>query len=132
VACHLPSLPRAIPAYYVLCTSEASSNLARYDGVRYGLRVPGEDLETMYARTRAAGFGPEVKRPHLLGTFALRKGYAERYYGRATELRAQLRHELEEAFERCDVLAMPTAPTVAWKARREAQRPARDVRRGRA
>jgi len=113
VPLELPALALAVPAYYVLAAAEASSNLARYDGVRYGLRS-GEDGAWLDA-TRAAGFGPEVRRRVLLGTFVLSSGYAEAWYGRAARVRSRLRAELAEAFRSVDLLAGPTAPAPAFR-----------------
>jgi aspartyl-tRNA(Asn)/glutamyl-tRNA(Gln) amidotransferase subunit A len=112
----LPLGELAIPCYYVLSTAEAASNLARFDGVRYGTRVEGDGtLDGMFAATRAAGFGPEVKRRILLGTFVLSRGYAEAWYRRAQALRAELAAEFRRAFEACDLIATPTSPTPAWR-----------------
>src|SRR5262249_31207235 len=105
------SLPRtgiAIPVYYLIATAEASSNLARYDGVRYGVREAARSLEEMYRRTRSAGFGAEVKRRILLGTYALSAGYYDAYYRKAQQARTLLRREFEEAFREVDVLVAPT------------------------
>jgi aspartyl-tRNA(Asn)/glutamyl-tRNA(Gln) amidotransferase subunit A len=104
-----------ISAYYLIAPAEASSNLARYDGVRYGIRVDGDDVGTMNARTREAGFGPEVKRRIMLGTYALSAGYYDAYYGRAQRLRTLIIREFDEVYERCDVLIGATAPTVAFE-----------------
>ncbi len=113
----LPSTRYAVAAYYVLATAEASSNLARFDGVRYGLRDerPGDTLEGMYARTRGAGFGAEVKRRILLGTFVLSSGYYDAYYLRAQRARAIIRAEFERAFASVDAIVTPTSPTVAFE-----------------
>jgi len=112
----LPHAKYAIPTYYVIATAEASSNLARFDGVAYGQRVEGDgSLQSMFAATRDAGFGREVKRRILLGTYALSAGYQDEWYGRATRARTLLRRDYEEAFKRCDVLAAPTSPTVAFR-----------------
>ena len=111
----LPHTRYAIPAYYLLATAEASSNLARYDGVRYGLREPAGSLEEMYRRTRSAGFGPEVRRRILLGTFALSAGYYDAYYLKAQQVRTLLRHDFAEAFREVDILLTPTAPTPAFR-----------------
>jgi aspartyl-tRNA(Asn)/glutamyl-tRNA(Gln) amidotransferase subunit A len=111
----LPHTDFAIAAYYLIATAEASSNLARYDGVRYGLRVPSENLNAMYSRTRAAGFGAEVKRRIMLGTYALRAGYYDAYYLRAQKVRTLIKRDFEQAFKVCDVIATPTSPTVAFK-----------------
>ncbi len=110
----VPELLHGLSAYYVVAPAEASSNLARYDGVRYGLRVEGEDVETMNARTRAAGFGPEVKRRVMLGTYALSAGYYEAYYGQAQRVRAVVARAFARAYERADVLLSPTSPSVAF------------------
>src|SRR5206468_1168135 len=108
----------AIPVYYVVATAEASSNLARFDGVRYGFRAhigPQDDLRTMYGRTRAGGFGAEVKRRIMLGTYVLSAGYYDAYYLKAQQVRTLIRRDYEQAFERVDVVAMPTSPTAAIK-----------------
>jgi aspartyl-tRNA(Asn)/glutamyl-tRNA(Gln) amidotransferase subunit A len=112
----LPTAGAAIPVYYLVATAEASSNLARYDGVRYGFRATGtDDLLTMYARTRARGFGPEVKRRIVLGTYVLSAGYYDAYYLKAQQVRTLIRRDYEEAFTRVDVVAMPTTPTAAFR-----------------
>lgn len=110
----LPRLGQALPAYYLIATAEASSNLARYDGVRFGLRVDDPRLEAMMARSRAAGFGDEVQLRILLGTFALRAGYHDELYGRATRVRTLVRQDFAAAFARCDVIATPTSPVPAF------------------
>jgi len=112
----LPHTKYAIPTYYVIATAEASSNLARYDGVRYGYRTaqPGT-LSEMYRRTRDQGFGPEVKRRIMLGTYALSAGYYDAYYLKAQKVRTLLAKDFEQAFERVDVIATPTTPTPAFK-----------------
>jgi aspartyl-tRNA(Asn)/glutamyl-tRNA(Gln) amidotransferase subunit A len=110
----LPLTAHGIAVYYIVAPSEASSNLARYDGVRYGLRGDGDAVEEMFARTRGEGFGAEVKRRIILGTFALSSGYHEAYYGRAQKVRAAMRHEMEECFRRVDLLVSPTTPTAAF------------------
>jgi aspartyl-tRNA(Asn)/glutamyl-tRNA(Gln) amidotransferase subunit A len=112
---HLPHAPHALAAYYVLAPAEASSNLARFDGVRYGLRSNGPDLLDMYTRTRHDGFGAEVKRRIMLGTYALSSGYYEAYYGRAQRVRTKISEDFREAFGVVDFLVTPTAPTVAFK-----------------
>jgi len=109
-AVELPSQRYAIPTYYLIATSEASSNLARYDGTRYGFREEGEDLLSMYARTRGKGFGREVKRRILLGTFALSAGYAEAFYLRALKVRRMILEDFARAFEEVDILLAPTTP----------------------
>jgi aspartyl-tRNA(Asn)/glutamyl-tRNA(Gln) amidotransferase subunit A len=109
----LPHARYAIPVYYLVCTAEASSNLARYDGVKYGYRAPlGRDdsLKTMYSRSRDQGFGPEVKRRIMLGTYVLSAGYYDAYYLKAQQVRTLLRRDYEQAFARVDVVAMPTSP----------------------
>jgi aspartyl-tRNA(Asn)/glutamyl-tRNA(Gln) amidotransferase subunit A len=112
----LPNTDYGIAVYYILAPAEASSNLARYDGVKYGLRTPGaRDLIDMSGRTRAAGFGTEVKRRIMLGTYALSAGYYEAYYGRAQKVRTLVRRDFEAAFARVDLIVAPTTPNVAFK-----------------
>jgi aspartyl-tRNA(Asn)/glutamyl-tRNA(Gln) amidotransferase subunit A len=112
----LPHLEYAIAVYYILAPSEASSNLGRYDGVRYGLRADGGgDLESLYKKTREAGFGPEVKRRIMLGTFALSAGYYDAYYNRAMKIRELLRRDFARAFAEVDLIALPTSPVPAFK-----------------
>ncbi|MFB3738078.1 MAG: Asp-tRNA(Asn)/Glu-tRNA(Gln) amidotransferase subunit GatA [Candidatus Velamenicoccus archaeovorus] len=111
----LPHTDYALSAYYLIAPSEASSNLARYDGVRYGLRVEGHDSVEMMTRTRGAGFGPEVKRRIMLGTYALSAGYYEAYYGQAQKVRTLVIRDYEAAFERFDLLVSPTSPTTAFR-----------------
>jgi aspartyl-tRNA(Asn)/glutamyl-tRNA(Gln) amidotransferase subunit A len=111
----LPASPYGLAAYYVLAPSEASSNLARYDGVRYGLRVPGENIVEMYSKTRAAGFGSEVKRRIMLGTYALSSGYYDAYYLKALKVRRLIKQDYDKAFEKVDVIATPTAPNPAFR-----------------
>jgi aspartyl-tRNA(Asn)/glutamyl-tRNA(Gln) amidotransferase subunit A len=114
--CRLPrSVEYGLPCYYLIAPSEASSNLARYDGIRYGLRVEAEDVRTMYERTRDTGFGDEPKRRIMLGTYALSAGYYEAYYGQAQKVRTVIREEHEAAFEQFDILVSPTSPTVAFE-----------------
>jgi aspartyl-tRNA(Asn)/glutamyl-tRNA(Gln) amidotransferase subunit A len=124
---HAVSLPHsrfAIPVYYLIATAEASSNLARFDGVRYGFRAPdAENLDDMYDRTRDLGFGAEVKRRIMLGTYVLSAGYYDAYYLKAQQVRTLLRRDYESAFERCDVVAMPTTPTPAFKIGEKADDP---------
>jgi aspartyl-tRNA(Asn)/glutamyl-tRNA(Gln) amidotransferase subunit A len=111
----LPHAPHALSAYYVLAPAECSSNLARFDGVRYGMRAGGAaDLLDMYTRTRHDGFGPEVKRRIMLGTYALSSGYYDAYYGRAQRVRTKIAEDFAAAFERVDFILTPTAPTVAF------------------
>jgi aspartyl-tRNA(Asn)/glutamyl-tRNA(Gln) amidotransferase subunit A len=113
-----PSFEYALPAYYLIAPSECSSNLARFDGMRYGLRT-GDDgehgVEQVMALTRAAGFGPEVKRRIMLGTYALSAGYYDAYYGQAQKVRTLIRRDFEAAYEKADVLISPTTPTVAFE-----------------
>ncbi len=112
----LPHTEYAIPAYYLIATAEASSNLARYDGIKYGLRAAENDgLLAMYQRTRAAGFGTEVKRRIMLGTYALSAGYYDAYYLKAQKVRTLVRRDFEQAFATRDVLLTPTAPTTAFR-----------------
>ncbi len=111
----LPHTGYAIAAYYLLATAEASANLARYDGIRYGLRVNAEDNIALYETTRAQGFGPEVKRRIMLGTFALSAGYYDAYYLKAQKVRTLIRKDFERAFDKCDLIVTPVAPTTAFK-----------------
>jgi len=111
----LPHSPYSLAAYYVLAPSEASSNLARYDGVRYGLRVSGENIVEMYSKTRAAGFGPEVKRRIMLGTYALSSGYYDAYYLKALKVRRLIKQDYDQAFEKVDIIVTPTVPNPAFK-----------------
>ncbi|MEW6323406.1 MAG: Asp-tRNA(Asn)/Glu-tRNA(Gln) amidotransferase subunit GatA [Acidobacteriota bacterium] len=122
----LPHARYAIPVYYLIATAEASSNLARYDGVRYGFRAPidrGASLQEMYDRTRDAGFGAEVKRRIMLGTYALSAGYYDAYYLKAQQVRTLVRRDYEQAFERVDVVAMPTTPGPAFRLGEKADDP---------
>jgi aspartyl-tRNA(Asn)/glutamyl-tRNA(Gln) amidotransferase subunit A len=112
----LPHAEHALSAYYVIAPAEASSNLARYDGVRYGLRRDAEEgLLEMYTHTRHDGFGDEVKRRILIGTYALSSGYYDAYYGRAQQVRTKISDDFRAAFARCDLIATPTAPTTAFR-----------------
>jgi aspartyl-tRNA(Asn)/glutamyl-tRNA(Gln) amidotransferase subunit A len=114
--CRLPHAPHALSAYYLIAPAEASANLARFDGVRYGLRVDGDaDLITMYERTRSAGFGEEVKRRIMLGTYALSSGYYEAYYGTALKVRTKISEDFREAFSHFDLIATPTSPWIAFE-----------------
>jgi aspartyl-tRNA(Asn)/glutamyl-tRNA(Gln) amidotransferase subunit A len=115
VPLHMPHTDYAIAAYYIIATAEASSNLARYDGVRYGLRVPGSTLIDMYRKTRERGFGPEVKRRIMLGTYALSAGYYDAYYLRAQKVRALIARDFADAFQKVDAIVTPTAPTPAFR-----------------
>jgi aspartyl-tRNA(Asn)/glutamyl-tRNA(Gln) amidotransferase subunit A len=111
----MPHTDYAIAAYYIIATAEASSNLARYDGVRYGLREPGGTLIEMYRKTRECGFGPEVKRRIMLGTYALSAGYYDAYYLRAQKVRALIAQDFADAFQKVDAIITPTAPMPAFK-----------------
>ena len=112
----LPHTDYAIAVYYLVATAEASSNLARYDGVKYGYRASNNsNLLEMYCKSRDEGFGPEVKRRIMLGTYALSAGYYEAYYKKASQVRTLIKNDFEEAFKRCDVIITPTSPTPAFK-----------------
>jgi len=111
----LPSLSYALTAYYLIAPAEASSNLARFDGVRYGLRVTAPDTNAMYGATRAEGFGDEVKRRIMLGTYALSAGYYDAYYGKALKVRRLIAQDFERAYQSVDVILTPTSPVVAFK-----------------
>jgi aspartyl-tRNA(Asn)/glutamyl-tRNA(Gln) amidotransferase subunit A len=114
--CRLPHAPHALSAYYLIAPAEASANLARFDGVRYGLRVGGDGgLVSMYEATRAAGFGPEVKRRIMLGTYALSSGYYDAYYGTAQRVRTKISDDFRAAFERFDFVVTPTSPWTAFE-----------------
>ena len=115
VAIRMAHTDYAIATYYIVATAEASSNLARYDGVRYGLRVSGNTLMDMYRKTREQGFGPEVKRRIMLGTYALSAGYYDAYYLRAQKVRALIARDFSQAFEQVDAIITPTTPTAAFK-----------------
>jgi aspartyl-tRNA(Asn)/glutamyl-tRNA(Gln) amidotransferase subunit A len=110
----LPHTKYALPVYYVIAPAECSSNLARYDGVRYGLRVEGDDLNATYENTRAEGFGEEVKRRIMIGTYALSSGYYDAYYIKAQKVRRLISEDFTKAYEKCDVLLTPTAPSAAF------------------
>ena len=112
---HMPHTDYAIATYYIIATAEASSNLARYDGVRYGLRAPGGTLMEMYRRTREKGFGAEVKRRIVLGTYALSAGYYDAYYLRAQKVRSLIARDFADAFQKVDAIVTPTAPTPAFR-----------------
>ncbi len=112
----LPNAEHGLSAYYIIGPAEASSNLARFDGIRYGYRVDDpEDVLDLYMRTRAEGFGPETIRRVMLGTYALSAGYYDAYYGQAQKARTLIKRDFTEAFERFDVLITPTSPTTAFK-----------------
>ncbi len=110
----LPHTKYALPTYYIVAPAEASSNLARYDGVRFGLRVPGNSIEELYENTRAAGFGAEVRRRILIGTYVLSAGYYDAYYLKAQQVRALIARDFTDAYKRCDVILTPTAPSPAF------------------
>jgi aspartyl-tRNA(Asn)/glutamyl-tRNA(Gln) amidotransferase subunit A len=111
----MPHTDFAIATYYIIATAEASSNLARYDGVRYGLRAPGSTLSEMYRKTREKGFGPEVKRRIMLGTYVLSAGYYDAYYLRAQKVRSLIARDFSDAFQKVDAIITPTAPTPAFR-----------------
>lgn len=112
----LPHAKYSIPTYYIVATAEASSNLARFDGVRYGFRAEeAETLREMYLKSRALGFGPEVKRRIMLGTYVLSSGYYDAYYDKALRVRTLIERDFQKAFEECDVIAMPASPTTAFR-----------------
>lgn len=111
----LPHTEYALPVYYIIGPAEASANLARFDGVRYGLRVEDEDLIEMFKRTRGEGFGAEVKRRIMIGTYALSAGYYDAYYGQAQKVRTLIRRDFETAFEQVDLIAAPSTPTTAFR-----------------
>jgi len=113
--CRLPHAAHALSAYYVLAPAEASSNLARYDGVRYGLRADDGGLVGMYTRTRSEGFGTEVKRRIMLGTYSLSSGYYDAYYGRAQRVRTKIADDFRSVFEEFDFVVTPTSPSVAFE-----------------
>ena len=110
----LPTADYGLATYYLIAPAECSSNLARFDGVRYGLRVSGDDVRAMYDNTRAAGFGPEVKRRILIGTYALSSGYYDAYYVRAQKARTLIARDFERAFAQCDLIACPAASCAAF------------------
>lgn len=111
----LPHTDYAVAAYYIIATAEASSNLARYDGMRYGFRAPAKELTATYMKTRQQGFGQEVKRRIMLGTYVLSAGYYDAYYLKAQKVRALIKGDFDEAFKECDVILTPTAPTTAFR-----------------
>jgi aspartyl-tRNA(Asn)/glutamyl-tRNA(Gln) amidotransferase subunit A len=115
VEIHMPHTDYAIAVYYIIATAEASSNLARYDGVRYGLRVPDDSLLAMYRKTRGAGFGPEVKRRIVLGTYVLSAGYYDAYYLKGQKVRALIAQDFRDALTKVDVIVTPTSPVPAFK-----------------
>jgi aspartyl-tRNA(Asn)/glutamyl-tRNA(Gln) amidotransferase subunit A len=111
----LPHTDYALPVYYLIAPAEASANLARYDGVRYGLRIVGNSLEDTYKQTRGQGFGPEVKRRIMLGTYALSAGYYDAYYLKAQKVRTLIKGDFDRAFQQVDVIVTPTSPTTAFR-----------------
>ncbi|MFQ5684564.1 MAG: Asp-tRNA(Asn)/Glu-tRNA(Gln) amidotransferase subunit GatA [Candidatus Binatia bacterium] len=119
----LPHTEYAVSVYYIIATAEASSNLARYDGMKYGYRAPAKDLVETYTKTRQEGFGPEVKRRIMLGTYALSAGYYDAYYLKAQKVRALIKKDFEEVFKTCDAILTPTAPTTAFKIGEKTQDP---------
>jgi aspartyl-tRNA(Asn)/glutamyl-tRNA(Gln) amidotransferase subunit A len=119
----LPHTEYAIATYYIIATAEASANLARFDGIRYGARVDGAEPVELYSKTRGAGFGPEVKRRIILGTYVLSSGYYDAYYLRAQKVRTLIRNDFLKAFERVDALVTPTSPTAAFKIGEKADDP---------
>jgi aspartyl-tRNA(Asn)/glutamyl-tRNA(Gln) amidotransferase subunit A len=112
---NLPHTEYALPVYYLIAPAEASANLARYDGIRYGPRIPGEEMWDIFRNTRGKKFGPEVKRRIMLGTYALSAGYYDAYYGQAQKVRTLIKQDFETAFEQVDVIAAPVAPTTAFR-----------------
>ncbi len=110
----LPHTKYALPAYYIIAPAEASSNLARYDGVRYGIRENGEDIADMYAQTRGQGFGAEVRRRIMIGTYVLSAGYYDAYYRKALQVRRLISEDFTKAYEACDLLLTPTTPSAAF------------------
>ena len=119
----MPNLPYALPVYYIICPAEVSTNLARLDGIRYGLSVPADTIGEVYTKTRGAGFGPEVRRRTLIGTFVLSSGYADAYYRKARSVRELIRQDFASVFETVDAVAMPTAPGPAFRIGEKASDP---------
>jgi len=119
----LPHTKYALPAYYIIAPAEASSNLARYDGVRYGLRVEAESLDEMYAKTRAAGFGEEVQRRIMIGTYVLSAGYYDAYYLKAQRVRRLIRDDFDTVFQTVDAILTPATPTAAFAVGRKVDDP---------
>lgn len=111
----LPHTDYAVAVYYIICCSEASANLARYDGVRYGFRAECDNLLDEYKKSRGQGFGPEVKRRIMLGTYALSAGYYDAYYGKAQKVRTLIKQDFEKAYEKVDIILTPSSPTPAFK-----------------
>lgn len=119
----MPNLPYSLAVYYVICPAELSTNFARYDGIRYGLSTPADTIQEVYSKTRAKGFGPEVRRRILLGTFVLSSGYADAYYRKARAVRELIRADFVNAFKTVDAIALPTAPGPAFKIGEKANDP---------
>lgn len=119
----LPHSEFAVATYYIVCTAEASSNLARYDGVKYGIRAEGKDVIDMYKLTRSRGFGKEVKRRIILGTYVLSSGYYDAYYRKAGQVRKLIKRDFDRAFEECDLILTPVSPTTAFKVGERAEDP---------
>lgn len=119
----LPNTPLGLPVYYLIATAEASSNLARFDGVKYGLRVPSDNIVDLYCNTRSAGFGEEVKLRIMLGTYALSAGYYDAYYIKAQKVRTLIKQDFEKAYENVDLIVSPVAPTTAFKIGEKADDP---------
>ncbi len=114
ISVDLPSLMFALPAYYIIAPAEASTNLARYDGLRYGHREEADSLKESYVQSKSAGFGPEVKRRIMLGTYTLSSGHYEAYYQKAQKTRQLIRLDFEKIFQKVDIILMPTTPTPAF------------------
>ena len=119
----MPNMKYGLAAYYIIAPAEASSNLGRYDGVGFGMRVPGKDIVDMYCKTRSEGFGPEVKRRILLGTYVLSAGYYDAYYLRAMKVRTLVRQDYDKALSQCDILLTPTAPDTAFEIGKNKENP---------
>ncbi|MEC7211437.1 MAG: amidase family protein, partial [Pseudomonadota bacterium] len=119
----LPHTKYALPAYYIIAPAEASSNLARYDGVRYGLRVGADSLDDMYGETRAAGFGDEVQRRIMIGTYVLSAGYYDAYYLKAQKVRRLIKQDFDMAYETVDAILTPATPTAAFPVGRKVDDP---------
>jgi aspartyl-tRNA(Asn)/glutamyl-tRNA(Gln) amidotransferase subunit A len=119
----MPNLPYSLAVYYVICPAEVSTNLARYDGIRYGLSVPADTIQETYLKSRAQGFGPETRRRILIGTFVLSSGYSDAYYRKARQVRELIRNDFTKAFEKVDAIALPTSPNPAFKIGEKANDP---------
>jgi aspartyl-tRNA(Asn)/glutamyl-tRNA(Gln) amidotransferase subunit A len=119
----MPNLPYSLAVYYIICPAEVSTNLARYDGIRYGLSVPADTIQEVYTKTRATGFGPETRRRILIGTFVLSSGYADAYYRKARQVRELIRGDFAKAFGSVDAIALPTSPNPAFKIGEKANDP---------